>query len=42
MKNKLNNKREVSIADRNVTFTEYTDMFLSKKKRDISDLIDRK
>ena len=37
MKNKLNNKREVSITDRNVTFAEYTDMFLSKKKREVSE-----
>ena len=37
MRNKLNNKREVSSTDRNVTFTEYADIFLSKKKREVSE-----
>ena len=38
MKNRLlNNKRETSITDRNVTLNDYTDMFLSKKKREVSE-----
>ncbi|MCR4945453.1 MAG: site-specific integrase [Lachnospiraceae bacterium] len=38
MKNRLlSNKRETSITDRNVTLNDYTDMFLSKKKREVSE-----
>ena len=38
MRNRLlNNKKEISITDRNVTLNEYIEMFLSKKKREVSE-----
>lgn len=37
IRKKLLNNKEALTADRNVTVTEYTDLFLNRKKREISD-----
>ncbi len=33
----LNSKKDMATTDRNVTLNDYTDMFLSKKKREVSE-----
>ena len=37
IRKKLLNNKEALTADRNVTVAEYTDLFLNRKKREISD-----